>query len=208
MILVPSLLAMGLAVASVTNTSYESAEGGYVLRHEAVVPAPPDEVWTALTTSAGWMSWAVPFARIDFRLGGRIETSYEPTAQAGDPDNILNRILAYVPGRMMAFQAERAPPGFPHPELLDGLFSVVEIQAEGEGATRVAVSGIGYTDSPGHRELRAFFERGNAWTLERLVERFATGPADWAALLPSDAAATAGSDDGSPESDNRDSGGE
>ena len=79
MILSPSLLALtlALAAASVTNTSWETADGGHVLRHEAVVPAPPDAVREALSTSAGWASWAVPVARVDFRLGGRIETSYD-----------------------------------------------------------------------------------------------------------------------------------
>ena len=200
MMLFPSLLALALAlapalaVAAVTDTSWETADGGYVLRHEAVVPAPPAAVWEALTTSAGWTSWAVPVAHVDFRLGGRIETSYDPAAQPGDAANILSRILAYVPGRMLAFQAERAPPGFPHPELLDGLFSVIELAPDAHGATRVSVSGIGYTDSPGHRELREFFKRGNAWTLERLVERFATGPVDWTAQRPPGAAAPANGD--------------
>lgn len=179
-----SFASLLLAAAAVSNTSYELAEGGFVLRHEAVVPATPEAVWEAISTEAGWMSWAVPFARIDLRLGGRIETSYDPLAKAGDPANILSRILAYLPGRMIAFQAERAPPGFPHPEQLQGLFSVLEVVSQGQGASRVSVSGVGYTDSPAHLELRDFFEQGNAWTLERLVERFSTGPADWSTLMP------------------------
>jgi uncharacterized protein YndB with AHSA1/START domain len=170
-----------LAAAAISNTSYEPPEGGFVLRHEAVITAPPEAVWEAFTTAEGWMSWAVPFARVDFALGGRIETSYDPAAQPGDAANIHSRILAYLPGQMMAFQAERAPPGFPHPELLEGLFSVVEIVPQGDGASRVRLSGVGYTDSPGHLELREFFERGNAWSLERLVERFTSGPVDWSA---------------------------
>lgn len=169
------------AAAAVSNTSYDAPDGGFVLRHEAVIPAPPEAVWEAFTTAEGWMSWAVPFARVDFRLGGLIETSYDPAAQPGDAANIHNRILAFLPGRMLAFRAERAPPGFPRPELLEGLFSVVEIAPHGDGASRIALSGVGYTDSPGHLELREFFERGNAWSLERLIERFAQGPVDWSA---------------------------
>jgi uncharacterized protein YndB with AHSA1/START domain len=179
-----SFAALLLAAAAVSNTSYEPPDGGFVLRHEAIVPATPEAVWEAISTGAGWESWAVPFARIELRLGGRIETSYDPLAEAGDPANILSRILAWLPGRMIAFQAEQAPPGFPHPEQLQGLFSVLEVVPHGQGASRVSVSGVGYTDSPAHLELRAFFEQGNAWTLERLVERFSTGPADWSTLTP------------------------
>lgn len=182
-----ALAPMLLAATAIANTSYEPAPDEFVLRHEMVVPAPPGAVWEAFTTSEGWMSWAVPFASIDFRLGGRIETSYDPAARPGDDANIVSRILAFVPGKMMAFQAERPPPGFPHPELLDDLFSVVELTPYGEGETRVALSGVGYTNSPGHLELRAFFERGNAYTLERLIGRFASGPVDWSTLqLPAD----------------------
>lgn len=179
-----SFASLLLAAASVTNTSYAPAEGGFVLRHEAVVPATPEAVWEAISTEAGWMSWAVPFARIELRLEGRIETSYDPLAEPGDPANILSRVLAFLPGRMLAFQAERAPPGFPHPEQLQGLFSVLEVVPHGQGSSWVSISGVGYTESPAHLELRAFFEQGNAWTLERLVERFSTGPADWSTLTP------------------------
>jgi uncharacterized protein YndB with AHSA1/START domain len=168
----------------VADTSYELPGGEYVLRHEAIVPAPPDAVWEAWTSSAGWMSWAVPFAVVDFRQGGAIETSYDPGARAGDPANIVNRILAFLPGRMLAFKAEKAPPGFPHADLLDGLFSVVEIEPADPGSSRVTVSGIGYTDTAGHREMREFFRRGNAWTLERLIQRFSSGPVDWRNLSP------------------------
>lgn len=177
------LATASLAHAEVQDTSFTTPGGGFVLRHEAVVPAPLADVWEAVTTSEGWRSWAVPFAEVDFRLGGRIETSYDPDAVAGRPENIVSRILAFLPGRMIAFQAEQAPPDFPRPELLDGLFSVVELSPEADG-TRVAVSGVGYTDSPGHRELRRFFEQGNAWTLEQLVKRFTTGPVDWSQARP------------------------
>ena len=95
-----SLATLLLSAAAVANTSYEPAEGSFVLRHEAVVPAPPTAVWEAFSTAEGWTEWAVPFARISLRLGG-------------------------------------------------------------------------------HLELRAIFEQGNAWTLERLVERFTRGPVDW-----------------------------
>ncbi|HUG97678.1 MAG TPA: SRPBCC domain-containing protein [Gammaproteobacteria bacterium] len=178
------LVTLLLSAAAVANTSYEPAEGSFVLRHEAVVPAPPTAVWEAFSTAGGWMEWAVPFACIDLRLGGRIETSYDPHARPGDPANIQSRILAFLPGRMLAFQAMQAPPDFPHAELLADLFSVVEITPHSDGQSRVAISGVGYTDSPGHLELRAFFDQGNAWTLERLVERFTRGPVDWSVLTP------------------------
>ena len=59
-----------------------------------IVPATPREVWTALTAAEGWKTWAVPVAYADFRLGGIIETSYQPGAAQGDHANIKNKILS------------------------------------------------------------------------------------------------------------------
>src|ERR1700744_840746 len=67
-----------------------------------VVPAPPAEVFRVFTTAEGWKRLGVPFAVVDFRLGGVIETNYEATAHVGQADNIKNQIAAFIPGRMLA----------------------------------------------------------------------------------------------------------
>lgn len=157
----------------------EHAGGARVLVHEVVVPAPLAEVWAAFTTADGWMSWAVPFAHMDFRLGGEIESSYHLSAKKGDAGNIKNRILAFVPQRMIALQAVAAPPGFPHPEVLAELFSVIELEAVDGGHTRVRMAGVGYRDDPRHAEILEKFRGANRWSLEQLVRRFREGPVDW-----------------------------
>lgn len=180
-------LLAGLALATiatadegaVTDSSYRAPDGSRVLEQSVVVDAGLETVWAAFTTAEGLEAWAVPSAWVDFGVGGHWETSYDPDATRGHPDNIRSRILAYQPLRMIAIQAEHAPPGFPHPELLDGLFSVFTFEDLDGGGVRITAAGVGYAEGEGYDRLYEFFQRGNAWTLAQLRQRFESGPVNW-----------------------------
>jgi len=167
----------------VEQLRYETLEGEDVHGQSIVVPASRAEVWRAFTTSDGVMAWAAPFARVESEVGGGWESSYDPAAQVGDPDNIRIRFLAWLPERMLAMQTVDAPPGFLHPELLPELSSVVLFDAVDGDRTRVTLYGVGYRDAPDHQELLETFRQGNAWTLGMLHRRFVEGPVDWSTLL-------------------------
>jgi uncharacterized protein YndB with AHSA1/START domain len=165
----------------VENTSYRWGDDQRVLQHRVVVQASLDDVWAAFTTTEGIRSWAVPVASVDFRLGGIWESSYDPAGRIGSSGNIRNRFISFLPLRMIATQAESAPPDFPHPEVLPEIFFVTELEPVGENAVRVTVSGVGFLDDAAHDAVYALFERGNAWSLQQLHRRFAHGPVDWSA---------------------------
>lgn len=152
------------------------------LCHEIVVPASSDEVWRLLTTDAGLSSWMAPVAAIDLRVGGALEASYDRDARIGDPGNIQNRILSYLPGRMLSIAIERAPPNFPHADVARGLWTAIELEAVDDAHTLVRVSMFGYGESEAFGVLHRHFNAGNAWTLEKLYERAVNGPVDWTAL--------------------------
>ena len=181
------LLWAGPVVAQTPSGAVESctpdAGGGgeRVLCQTVVVPAPAAEVWALLSTSEGWRSWAAPVAELELRSGGRLETSYNPSAAIGDPANIRNRVLAYTPERLLVIQIADPPPGFPHPDLARQLSTALELEPLDATHTQVRATMMGFGDEPGFDQLYAFFERGNAFTLTKLRERIERGPVDWQA---------------------------
>lgn len=150
--------------------------------HEVLVDATPADVWTAISTAEGWMTWAVPVAWIAKDDPELIEAAYDPASRPGAPDTIQQRFTERVPGRRLAFRTVRAPAGFPHWDDYRGVTSLFEIEPVGKGS-RVRLTSRGYPGNAGGRALLAFFEGGNKETLENLRARFATGPVDWAARL-------------------------
>lgn len=175
------IFALPAAAGQVADTSYKAADGARVLRHELVAPASAAEVYAALTTAEGWRTWAVPFAVMTpaFGAGAIIETSYNPNAKPGEATNIKNKVLAYIPERMLAFQAVQAPAGFKHAAELAQIFTVAELELLDAKRTRIRLSMLGYGEGQAFDELYAHFAKGNAWTMTKLSERFEKGPIDW-----------------------------
>ena len=165
----------------VAISTTRTPDGRHSLVHETVVDAPAEAVWQAISTVDGWRTWAVPVAwepEPDV-----IETSYSPDARSGDPSTIRQRIMAAVPGRLLVFRTIRAPAGFPHFDTFAQVTSLFELEPVGDGRTRVRLTGSGYADSEAGRQLLGFFRDGNRVSLERLRQRFVTGPLDWSTVL-------------------------
>lgn len=165
--------------SAVASCSHVESDGARTLCHEAVLPAPPDEVWRLFSTTEGLSSWVAPVAAIDLRIGGIWEASYRMDAHLGDQGNIRNRVLSYLPQRMLSIAVDSAPPGFPHPELIQRVWTVIELEPAGEGRTRVRVSMLGYGEGADYDELYAMFDQGNALTLRKLAERVRNGRTNW-----------------------------
>lgn len=165
----------------VTVTKAVEADATTTMQHEVLVDAGPAEVWAAIATAEGWMTWAVPVARVVCGDPDLIESSYDPAATPGGPDTIRQRFGERTQGKRLAFRTIKAPAGFPHWDDYQKVTSVFEIEAAGQ-QTRVRLTSRGYPGSDGGRALVGFFEAGNAMALGHLRQRFATGPIDWAAM--------------------------
>lgn len=176
---------------AVTNSSFAEAGGDRVLQLSIVVTASPAQVWDAFTTAQGYRAWVAPVAAVDLRIGGDIEASYDPTATIGGPDNIKNRIVAYVPQRLLSFRNVQAPKALPHRELFGEIVTTLEIEDLGAGRSRVSLTSVGYAAGEGYDVLYRHFEWGNAYSLNELRKRFETGPIDWAAVFERQKAAAA-----------------
>lgn len=177
-VMVPAHAAMP-GFPDVTDTSFVEANGDRTLQLRIDVPASAKDAFAAFATIDGWKTWAVPFAAGDARVGGVLETAYRLDARPGDPGNIKNQFIAWLPDRLLVFRNVQAPPGFPHPEQFGRVVSVVEFEPLGPASTRIVMSGVGYAPGPEFDTLYKMFQGGNAWSLAKLKQRFERGPIDW-----------------------------
>jgi uncharacterized protein YndB with AHSA1/START domain len=139
---------------------------------EEVIPAPLDSVWAAWTTDEGLRTWLAPLAEIDLRVGGVMRSHYDPQGTLGGPATIENTILAIEPGRLLSIQVTKHPDGFPFPEAIYEMWTVIHFEAAGEGETLVRMEGLGFGPEEESQQLRAFFAQGNHTTLRRLRTSF------------------------------------
>lgn len=182
LILAFALLAAAPAAAQdVTVAERHEADGTLTLAHEVIVPAAQTDVWAAISTPAGWMTWAVAVSWTVADEPDSIEGSYRAAARPGDPDLIRQHFIVRLPERLLVFQTTRAPEGFPHFETYQRVVTVFELEAVDAGHTRVRLTGTRYADSEAGRQLFGFFREGNRISLERLRDRFVRGPVDWSA---------------------------
>ena len=140
---------------------------------EGVIDAPVEAVWAAWTTSEGLRSWLAPHAEIDLRVGGLMRTNYNAQGALGDPQTIENRVLAFDPRRMLSIQVAKTPEKFPFPNAVHQMWTVLYVEATAASQTRIRVVGLGFGLEEESQKMRAFFQKGNATTVEQLRRHFA-----------------------------------
>src|SRR5262249_22462324 len=140
---------------------------------EGIIGAPLDAVWNAFATKEGQEAWNVAHAEIDLKIGGKMLTHYDANGKIGDANTIENVILAFEPKKMLTMKVGKPPEKFPFKEAIKHVWHVVYFEEAGPNRTRVRVVGLGYSADEESRKLRAFFEKGNAYTLKKLQEHMA-----------------------------------
>ena len=165
----------------VVDTSFVQPDGSKVLQIALLIPAERRQVWARFTTTEGYRAWAVPVAKVDFRLGGLIEGSYDYKARIGDPNNIQNKIIAYVPERVVSIQNVQAPADLPGRKEFAEIVTTMQFDDAGAGATRVTLTAVGYKPGEPYDTLYKHFGWGNAYSLMKLKQSLVSGPIDWKA---------------------------
>jgi uncharacterized protein YndB with AHSA1/START domain len=138
---------------------------------EGFVNAPVAEVWRLFTTSQGYLATGAAKAEVQLAIGGEIRSHYDPKGTLGDPETIVNEILAYEPERMLAIRIKQAPASFPHRDAIGGTWTVIYFNPAGD-MTHVRIVGLGYDDSPASQAMRKFFAEGNRWTLDHIAKPY------------------------------------
>jgi uncharacterized protein YndB with AHSA1/START domain len=168
------------AAPAVKDTSFRDANGSRIQQLQLDVDTPVAKVWAAFTTDQGFQSWAAPVAHVTLDNDGMIEASYLTTSKIGDPDNIRNQIVAYLPERLLVLHNVHVPRKGPFKqEVIDKIRTVIEFEDLGGGRTRVIESGVGYGEGKDFDDMYAHFRAGNAEEFTALAESLRTGPVDW-----------------------------
>lgn len=137
-----------------------------------IVDATPHELWQAFTVDGEIVKWMVPVAHMDLKIGGTLETSYDEHAKIGDPKNIRHTILSYEPDRMLSFTFTM-PAMFKKAHEENGHWVVVNFEPLSAQKTRVTETIYGWGEGADWDKAYAFFDKGDAWTMEQLQKRFA-----------------------------------
>jgi hypothetical protein len=107
-------------------------------------------------------------AAIDLRVGGSLEASYDPAGKIGDPDNIKQRIITFIPQRLIVFQNVQAPRELTNADRFQRTVIVLQYDPLGPDRTRVTLSCTGWATDPASAQVYAFFRKDNAEALEKM----------------------------------------
>jgi uncharacterized protein YndB with AHSA1/START domain len=138
---------------------------------EGFINAPVAEVWRLFTTAEGYKATGVAHSEVDLRVGGTIRSHYDPKGTLGDPNTIVNEILAYDPERMLAIRIREAPATFPFRNAMRSTWTVLYFAPAGD-MTQVRIVGLGYNDDPESQAMRKFFTEGNRATLDHMAKPY------------------------------------
>lgn len=142
------------------------------ISHEGIVEASLDRVWSSFTTSEGLRAWLAPHAEIELKVGGLMRTNYNAQGQLGDAGTIDNVILSFEPQRMLSIKVAKPPADFPFPNAVREMWTVLYFSPAGPNRTNVREVTLGFGPDPESQRMRAFFNHGNASTLNQLQRHF------------------------------------
>ena len=135
---------------------------------EGFIGAPIATVWNMWTTNEGLRSWLTPRAEIDLRVGGLIRTNYRENEVLGDPGTIIYTIRELVPFRLLSYQITGPPRNWQFPNAVRDLTVTIYFAAADDRSTAMRMVASGFTADDESQRMRAFFQSGDALTLERL----------------------------------------
>jgi uncharacterized protein YndB with AHSA1/START domain len=165
--------------SQVKNSSFVIPSGERVLRHETRVNGSLADVWNALTTSEGLMTFMAPVVHMELKTGGVFDSNYRVGSKLGDPGTIHNQVLNYIPMEMFSIKVGLTDQFPERPRQAGTLFAVLTFKESGPTQTLVTISMLGWDTGDDWDLVYKHFDRGNSYTLAELARRFDQGPVAW-----------------------------
>ena len=150
-----------------------------ILRKEMIVPAAPEQVWTAWTTTEGIKTFFSSDAKVELTIGGPFEIYFLLDAPRGSRGSEGCRVLSYLPPKMLSFTWS-APPEFGKLRKRHTIV-VLRFEEAGSGKAKVLLSQHGWGKGEDWEKLYDYFDKAWSSVLGNLKKRFAAGPIDWSA---------------------------
>ncbi len=165
---------------SVYNTSYITEKGEKIQRLVIVLDTTQQAAWKSFTDPDQIKTWMVPVVRLDFRIGGKLQTNYNKNAKIGDEGTITQDLLNYMPLKMINFNINLTK-AFPEKcRREDGpLQYIVKFDSLSYNRTRLTFSMFGWGKGKEWDAVYEKFLKGNIWTFKNLIKRVRSGPIDW-----------------------------
>jgi uncharacterized protein YndB with AHSA1/START domain len=154
-------------VAPAPESRAHPAETLAPIAHERVVEMPRSDVWTLLSTSAGWKRFFGVETRIELKPGGKFEILFGSDAPAGERGSEGCTVLSFVPEQMLSY-TWNAPPKLAHARA-KRTWVVVRFDELAPARTRIRLDHQGFAEqaaeNPEHRAewetARDYFDK--AW---------------------------------------------
>lgn len=143
---------------------------------EADFDVPVDKLWWVFSTDDGFKMLGAAKAKIDFRVGGKMQSHYSPAGVIGDEGTIENTIIAYEPNRVLAWRITKPPKNFPFMSAYKDIWSVATFTDAGGGKSHLRLAQVGYTPDEESQKMRAFFDQGNKWVIDKLQQNLSGAP--------------------------------
>ena len=154
------------------DTRTIAAAGPFVrsLVKEAEVATAPLEAWMAWTSVEQIQAWwGPPAANIELRIGGPFEILFDTDEPVGRQGSEGCRLLAYVPGEMIAF-TWNAPPHLPL--RATNTWVVVTFDALAETRTAVRLVHTGFLEGPDWDDYLSYFDSAWQYVLGLLADHW------------------------------------
>ena len=165
-----------------------AADDVRALVKQVEVAADLESVWSAWSTQSGLESFFAPEARIELAVGGRLDIHFFPDNPPGTRGAEGMILLAVEPRRRIAFTWD-APPMWPEIRKQRSLVAVSlesmnmeSLDMESRQTTRVRLEQTGWGQGAEWLAVYEYFDHAWDTVLNRLQQRFASGPVDWDSL--------------------------
>ena len=158
------------APTATVNTNPVVTEGDF--------DVPVEKLWWVFSTDDGFKMLGAAKAKIDLRVGGKMQSHYNPEGVIGDEGTIENTIIAYEPNHVLAWRITKPPKNFPFMTAYKDVWCVATFTDAGGGKSHLRLAQIGYSAEEESQKMRAFFDQGNKWVLDKLQQNLSGRPKD------------------------------